>query len=173
MNPARPVQGSFAAAVGRRVSQPTYEDNVFCPFELAEAVVAAASRPPRRDPRFSFWVSPDESGLSLADRSHRTPGQIGAAVKGLVEATLTAVVSERIKGAGDGESTLLHQREDTSIEVARRAIMNRHTEPLFKAVDGGEQYVTIPRSAKSWDFSALIGRIKSVLISSATRSVDD
>ena len=146
---------------------------MFCPFELAEAVVAAASRPPRRDPRFSFWVSPDESGLSLADRSHRTPGQIGAAVKGLVEATLTAVVSERIKGAGDGESTLLHQREDTSIEVARRAIMNRHTEPLFKAVDGGEQYVTIPRSAKSWDFSALIGRIKSVLSSSATRSVDD
>ena len=155
------------------VSQPTYEDNVFCPFELAEAVVAATSRPPRRDPRFSFWVSPDESGLSRADRSHRTPGQIGAAVKGLVQATFTAVVSERTKGTGDGESTLLHQREDTSIEDARRAIMNRHTEPLYKAVDGGEQYVTIPRSAKSWDFSALIGRIKSVLISSATRSVDD
>jgi hypothetical protein len=164
-----PAAAYFAAPVADQ----TYQDNVFCPFELAEAVVATAAQPPTRDVTMHFWVSPDESAVSRANRAYIPQGDIGRRVTDVVQATFNSVVHPRTSGTGSGESTRLHVREDESVEKARRSIRAHAAEALFLAAHGGNQYLTIPQPATSWDFSSLISRIKAALAAEVPRRGDD
>ena len=161
----------------------TGADNIFCPVELAEAVLAGtADKPPRPTSRF-FWVRPEDEApgvqpagvLALvrawwsrwwtsprhiaADQLQGSRGQINR----VLDATHRRVIEPR---RSRGRSGLAFDRENLSISSARANLGN--LDRWSAAVGhGSDQYLVVPRrevtADAEWNFTQIVKRVEEAL----------
>ena len=155
----------------------TGADNIFCPVELAEAVLAGSADVPPRPPGRFFWVRPEDvPGLRGwwdrirarwlpwgATRGHVAVDQLQGQIVRLLDRTSKNVIEPRIDRNRAGEA---FERENESISDARK---NRKRLGEWSALvtHGTDQYLIAPSqpddSGPAWDFSAIVEHIDAAL----------
>lgn len=166
-----------AAYFAPPTSSLTGADNIFCPVELAEAVLAGSADVPPRSAGQFFWVRPeDEVGFLgwwdrlmarwlpwCATRGHVAVDQLQGQINRLLDRTSRGVIEPRIDRNRSGAA---FDRENESISDARK---NRQRLDAWSAsvTHGTDQYLIAPRqpdgSGPRWDFSAIVERIDASL----------
>jgi GTPase SAR1 family protein len=155
----------------------TGADNIFCPVELAEAVLAGSADVPPRPPGRFFWVRPEDvPGIRGwwdrirarwlpwgATRGHVAVDQLQGQIVRLVDRTSKSVIEPRIDRNRAGEA---FERENESISDARKN-RKRLGEWSASVTHGTDQYLIAPSqpddSGPAWDFSAIVEHIDAAL----------
>jgi len=142
------------------VSQPTHADNIFCPVELAEAIVADREGGNNRlqgGATRVLWVAPSD-GEQI----------IHAEIHNFIEAVLNGIYANVVypRRAPGKTVTAVHRRENESVDSAAndRSGLQQWIELV---THGTDQYLIAPRqpdgSGPGWDFSAIVERIDAAL----------
>jgi len=142
------------------VSQPTHADNIFCPVELAEAVVAdrdAAGDRSLGEATRVLWVAPSDGKQIIQAELHDS---IMAVLQGIYA---NVVYPRRAPGK---MVTAVHRRENESVDNAVNDCSGL-LEWIKLVTHGTDQYLIAPRqpdgSGQKWDFSAIVERIDAAL----------
>ena len=142
------------------VCEPTHADNIFCPVELAEAVVADRSAVNERvkgQATRVLWVAPSDVRQIIQAEIHN-----------FIEAVLVGIYANVVypRRAPGKMVTAVHRRENESVDnaVNDRAGLQQWIELV---THGTDQYLIAPRqpdgSGPRWDFSAIVERIVAAL----------
>jgi formylglycine-generating enzyme required for sulfatase activity len=140
----------------------TGADNIFCPVELADAVLAGTvDRPPRPASRF-FWVRPEDEAPTA--QTHVAVDQLQGR-KGQIQRLLDDTNAQVIETRRDrGRSGAAFDRENTSIFNARGDLsrLDRWAEGV---AHGTDQYLIAASGAgaNKWDFSGIVARVEAAL----------
>ena len=142
------------------VSQPTQADNIFCPVELAEAIVAdreGSQNQSQGGATRVLWVAPSDGRQIIHAELHN-----------FIEAVLEGIYSNVVypRRAPGKMVTAVHRRENESVD---NAVNDRSglLQWIELVTHGTDQYLIAPRepdgSGPKWDFSAIVERINKAL----------
>ena len=142
----------------------TEDDNIYCPVELAEAIVAGtgpAAEPHHRPVQRHFWVRPVEPG---GKPTHITRDELKSAICQLLQEHYKEVVVQRSQPAKS--PTPVQVRENHSVKTVIHDFPARALD-WANAAYGSEQYLDVPHyadgHADAWDFSRVIAAVKQAL----------
>ena len=142
----------------------TEDDNIYCPVELAEAIVAGtgpAAEPHHRPVQRHFWVRPVEPG---GKPTHITRDELKSAICQLLQEHYKEVVVQRSQPAKS--PTPVQVRENHSVKTVIHDFPARALD-WANAAYGSEQYLDVPHCADgrsdAWDFSRVIAAVKQAL----------
>ncbi|MFM7522273.1 MAG: hypothetical protein ACKO9B_17670, partial [Planctomycetota bacterium] len=152
-------------------SDPTAADNIFCPVELAEAVVAGttcpAEDPYHRPARHHFWVRP---AATAGGSTHIVPGDLPTKVHTVLGEMYANVIHPRSAPGKAAVPVLV--RENTSVRTVASEEPSRVESWVTQCTHGTDQVVEILLAPSGgWDFSAFVARVEALLRSTGGGSL--